>query len=190
MRGPSSCTVGCVSWIHLSDGLRPERAMASHEPRSSSSEAIAEPLEESPLPRDLKRGRHRTPVRNFAVTLRPCVSHLLRRWWSDRVRRKQLRHCVPRCGRRVGDQCRRSDAGLARDLWRNGQRGARIKNDALRPFPIGVNADDGRDVLRAFCDLRCRKIGAGNEQQRKQPCADKEKIPCQGHLGSFIPARI
>ena len=178
MRGPLSCAVGCVSRI-LFWTIRERRQ------RSPEAESL-----DFPLSCDPNRRRYRTPVRNSAVTLQLCVPHLLRMRWFDRIRRKQLCHCAPRCGRHVGDQCRRNDAILARDLRKNDWWCAGIENDALRPFPIGVNAGSGRAVLRACGDLRCRKIRVGHEQQRKQPCADEEKVPCQGHLGSFIPARI
>ena len=59
----------------------------------------------------------------------------------------ELCKCLPhlRLGRDVGDRFWGRDAGIrVRDLRRNDRREARVVSNTLRPFPIGMNADDGQ----------------------------------------------
>ena len=102
----------------------------------------------------------------------------------------QLRKCLPlpRVTRDVGGPYPDGDAGLhARDLRRNDRREAGIVNNALRPFPIGMNADDGQIGI---CPLRRREFPEKHirhKQQREQYSANKEKISRQGHSSLRLP---
>src|SRR5712664_2305333 len=90
--------------------------------------------------------------------------------------------------RDVGDRGRSRDNSLClRGLRRDDRRDAGIENNALRPFPIGMNPYDRQIGIRPVRNRQLRQNCIDNKQQREQNPADKEKIPCQGHL-SIAPS--
>ena len=112
------------------------------------------------LPRYQNDARHGIP-RNlvFALPRRfsPPGSRQLGRVGN---RGWHLRERLPHVGRgsNVGAHCQHRDIGFrSRNLHGNDRRLAGIINDAFRPFPIRVNADDRRIYGRPLSDRRCAK---------------------------------
>ena len=83
---------------------------------------------------------------NFALALRLRFKLLwLARLEVFGVSRLQLSKCLTRPRRRRADACRGRLTGLRiRDLCWNDGGAAGVENNALRPFSIGMNADDYR----------------------------------------------
>src|SRR5436305_10421492 len=107
---------------------------------------------------------------------------------SPHLKKRQLRICLPfpRLGRR--DRCRGRGALLhVRDLCRDDRWEASVVNNALRPFPIGVNADDVGNRTSAVLNRQFRKIGIRNKQQREQHSANIVKISREGHWSLHLP---
>src|SRR6267378_1285114 len=95
-----------------------------------------------------------------------------------------------RLGRHVRDRCRNAGLSVCNQSGNN-RRDAGIENNALRPFPIGADPDDGFldiGVCRAD-NRRTRRIGINYEEQREQNSANVQKISRQGHLRVAPPTR-
>src|SRR5450755_1730154 len=152
--------------------------------RVSSPDGVTKPAKLR-LPRDEERTRHHVPLHDFALPLRLQFSPS----WGGRflllgIGWLHLRKCLPlpRLDRDIGGRWRGRDAALtARDPWRNDRRQAGVENDPLRPFPFGMNADDGQISIFSLRDRRFREICIQNKQQREQHSANVEKIPRKKH---------
>ena len=88
-----------------------------------------------------------------------------------------------RLDRNVAGRFRGRDARLtAGDLSRNDRRNVGIENNALWPFPIGMNTDDGRIGIFPFKCRYLREICIQNQQQREQYAANEGKISREWHV--------
>ncbi len=104
------------------------------------------------------------------------------------IRRLQLRKCLarPRLRRIVAE--RRARLGLG-DLHRNDRGLAGVENDALRQFPVGMDADSGRGTRSAVSSRAIRKTGIRNEEQHEQRAADIEQISQNRHRRRYRRGR-
>ena len=84
--------------------------------------------------------------------------------------------------RGVGNRRRTGDTVL-HDRGRRGndRRKGGIENDALRPFAIGMNADNGRIDVRSLADRQFGQACVQNEHQREQYSTDIKEISRQRH---------
>ena len=98
--------------------------------------------------------------------------------------RLQLRERVAHAhlGRDVGDRYRglvpvTPASTFASPARRRDRREAGVENNALRPFPVGMDPDDGdgRIGIRPHRDRQFRQISIRDKQQREQNSADNRK---------------
>ncbi|WP_461319055.1 hypothetical protein [Bradyrhizobium barranii] len=116
------------------------------------------------------------PSCNLALPLwlrfRPCR---LTRLLSFGTRQMKLSECLGR-SRFRGLGARRGTK-LGHGALRRDDRGLTgVKNDPLRQFPIGLDADGGRGTGSAVSSGPIRKTGIRNEEQREQRTADIKQI--------------
>lgn len=120
----------------------------------------------------------------FTSVPRPRLAHL--RVWCLRLRTGRWQHRKglpsPQTNRSLGHHDRRLDDELRACHRCRGDRGvAGIVHDALRPFAIGMDADD-RQIAGPFIqDGEFWKICVQRDQQREQHASNEGKISHQGH---------
>jgi len=109
---------------------------------------------------------------------------------ADGIRRFRLRHCLSRAAR--ADERRRLRRFEIN--WICGghtrQRSAGIEDNALRPLPLGVNANDRRRRGSRLAGGQFGQARVCNEEQREQHTPDPKKITRHGHLHAPILSRI
>lgn len=149
-----------------------------------SPDGVAKPAEPR-LPRDQDRMWRHVPLHDFAWPLRLQFSPSRVGWLQPlRVGWLHQRKCFafPLLYRDAGGRRWTGHAAL-HDRGRRGndRRKGGIENNALRPFPIGVNADDGRIGVRSLNDRQSGQACVQKEHQSEQYSADIKEISRQGH---------
>ncbi len=129
---------------------------------------------------------------NFALTLRLRFELLwLTRLEAFDVSWLQLSKCLARPRLRRAGACRGRGTGLGVRNLRWSDRGlAGVENNALRPFPIGMNADDYRRTKSGGCSRQLRKTRIRDKEQREQHSANIEQISRDGHWSLHRPRRV
>ncbi len=163
----------------------PEFVQRLHPRRLASSPRNLTKPAKLPLPRRRETRRRVSPC-DPALALQLWI--LL--FYTGRMRQLRIgqlhlreRLVLPRLDRNIASRLPSRQPQLAAgDLSRNNRRNAGIENNSLRPFPFGMNTDDGRIGMCPFLYRDLRETRIKNEQQREQCSADKGKISREWHV--------